>query len=660
MESSLLTISKIFTERIFRIPDYQRGYAWTEKQLKDYWSDLEQLHEGKNHYVGVLTLENVSEENYKNWDDDKWIIDSKNYEPFYIVDGQQRLTTTIVLIQSIIEFLGEDKELNYTTVSEIRRKFIFESKDKGISRSYIFGYEKDNPSYEFLKTKIFKESSEENYLSQDTIYTYNLEFSKKYFLDKLEMLSFPEIEILYKKLTQSFLFNIYTISDEIDVFVTFETMNNRGRPLSVLELLKNRLIYLTTKFNDDKYERDRLRKKINECWKTVYHNLGKNKKNPLDDDKFLYNHLMFYYGKELIINDEKRNTRTIHRKFRFQRWSYSDYLLDNIFSAKRILELKRNFPKNVLTIEEINKYVNSLQCFVEIWYKLNNPLKSDLTNEEILWLNKLNKLGFDEFAPLILVFYSKVNDVHNRIRLLKAIERILFILTMVYRYTINYVPEKFYILAIDFFDNKNNYEKILNELESLVEEFYTSSDILERIKKEFRRDGFYNWDGIKYFLFEYEESLRVESKSNRTKIDWDEFSKEQDDFYSVEHIYPQTPGKDGNWNKHYSLLLPRQRSILKNSLGNLLALSMPKNSSLKNKSFVEKVGNSANSIGYRFGSYSENEITYLSDWTPINILNRGIKPLNFMEKNWGIKLGEVKNKIEILGLEFLENGDTLF
>lgn len=653
MESSLLTISKIFTERIFRIPDYQRGYAWTEKQLKDFWNDLEQLDTGKNHYVGVLTLENVNEESFRKWDDDLWIIESKNYEPFYIVDGQQRLTTTIVLIQAIIEYIGDDKELNYTSITDIRRKFIFESKDRGISRSYIFGYEKDNPSYEFLKTKIFKENSEENYLCQETIYTYNLEFAKKYFIDKLKGLEFSEIETLYKKLTQSFLFNIYTISDEIDVFVTFETMNNRGKPLSLLELLKNRLIYLTTKFNTEKYERIRLRKKINECWKSVYHNLGKNKNNPLDDDKFLYNHLMFYFGKELVTNDEKRNTRTIHRKFRFQRWDYSDYLLDNKFSVKRVLELRKSAPKNILTIEEINQYVESLQCYVEIWYKLNNPLKSDLSSDEIHWLNKINKLGFDEFSPLLLVFFKKVNDVHNRVRLLKAIERILFMLTMVYRYTINYLPEKYYILAIDFFDNKINYERILNEVEGFVNELYGSSEIAERIKKEFKRDGFYSWDGIRYFLFEYEESLLTSSKANKAKIDWDIFSNEEEDFITVEHIFPQTPGKD-DWSKNYSSLSTRQRSNLKNSLGNLLPLSKPKNSSLKNKSFLEKVGDESTSIGYRYGSYSENEITVYSEWTPKNIYDRGLKLLDFMEKNWEINLGDKNNKVEILGLEFLD------
>ncbi len=130
METTLLTLSKIFTERLFRIPDYQRGYAWTEKQLKDFWSDLEQLEIGKNHYVGVLTLERVDEKSFNKWDDDKWIIKSKKYEPYYIVDGQQRLTTAIILIEAIVESLNENEELNYTSVCDIRRKYILSLKIK--------------------------------------------------------------------------------------------------------------------------------------------------------------------------------------------------------------------------------------------------------------------------------------------------------------------------------------------------------------------------------------------------------------------------------------------------------------------------------------------------------------------------------------------------
>ena len=97
----------------------------------------------------MLTLESVPESVVRQWDDDFWIVDSKSYQPFFIVDGQQRLTTAIILTQVILERLAPGQKLNYTEKIDIQRKFIFDSKDDGISRSYIFGYEKDNPSYEF-------------------------------------------------------------------------------------------------------------------------------------------------------------------------------------------------------------------------------------------------------------------------------------------------------------------------------------------------------------------------------------------------------------------------------------------------------------------------------------------------------------------------------
>jgi len=265
MKSELLSLSKLFSEVILRIPDYQRGYAWTESQLEDFWNDIEQLEDGKSHYTGVLTLEEVSEHTLSNWEDDAWIIDHKNYRPYYVVDGQQRLTTAMILIQAILERLPSTGALNYTNYDEIRRKFIFESRDGGISRSYLFGYEKDNPSYEYLKTSIFMETSDTHSLTERTIYTKNLAKAKTYFSTRLSDLAVKQLEVVYKKLTQYFLFNIYVITNDIDVFVVFETLNNRGKQLSHLELLKNRLIFLSTKLSDPPSERSKLRSTINEC-----------------------------------------------------------------------------------------------------------------------------------------------------------------------------------------------------------------------------------------------------------------------------------------------------------------------------------------------------------------------------------------------------------
>ena len=303
MNDQLMTLSKIFTERIFRIPDYQRGYAWTEKEVSDFWNDLCRLNNNSNHYVGVLTLEPVKEEVYKSWIDDLWLIESKKYSPYYVVDGQQRLTTSILLIKSIINTMKNRniEKLNYTTISEIKKRFILESKDENRSCTYLFGYEVENPSYEYLVKRIYNEYNSNICSLQETTYTVNLMNAVTFFEEKLKNLSDSELEAIYKKITQHFLFNTYEISTDIDVFVTFETMNNRGKPLSHLELLKNRLIYLTTQFDVQPDVKSRLRRDINACWKDIYHILGQGKVNYLPDDEFLDAHFHIYFCDQ--IND---------------------------------------------------------------------------------------------------------------------------------------------------------------------------------------------------------------------------------------------------------------------------------------------------------------------------------------------------------------------
>ena len=103
MREQLSSLSKLFTEHLFRIPDFQRGYAWTKKEIEDFWQDLLRLKPQHNHYVGVLTLEKVKEPKYSTWLEDNWMISSRGYTPFYVVDGQQRLTTSIVLLSAIVD-----------------------------------------------------------------------------------------------------------------------------------------------------------------------------------------------------------------------------------------------------------------------------------------------------------------------------------------------------------------------------------------------------------------------------------------------------------------------------------------------------------------------------------------------------------------------------
>lgn len=645
MDSQLQSISKIFTEKLYRIPDYQRGYAWTEKQLKDYWGDILQLEEGKNHYVGVLTLERVPSQKFMKWEEDSWIIKSKSFEPYYVVDGQQRLTTTIILIQAISESVPSSQTLNYTSAEEIRKRYIYDSKDGGISRSYIFGYEKDNPSSEFLKIKIFQEHSTSGYNREDTIYTHNLEFARQYFLDKIKDLKIEEIEEVYKKVTQNLLFNIYTISSDIDVFIAFETMNNRGKPLSNLELLKNRLIYLSTKFEVEEEEKEKLRTTINDSWKGIYHHLGKNKEKPLDDDLFLRNHFVMYFGKEILIDDEMEifSRRRIHPSL--YREDYIYYLLERKFTAKGISDVKDN-----LSVNDVYTYAESLQKSVMLWYDFYNPTQSKRFDEkEKYWLEKLSRIRLGMFSPLLLTFYLQNPDKSTSVKLLTLLEKFAFISVITSHTYVH--PQDFHSVAHHLASSKSTINEIIKAIEERINHIISHDALNEIIKDRFRR-GFYEWEGIRYFLFEYEQSIKEQSKTNKQKIDWVEFCNRQEDFITVEHIYPQT-AKAECWTKHFKDFTPTQRKMLQNSLGNLLPLSKPKNSSLQNKCFEDKIDNKSNKVGFRFGSYSENEISGYTKWTATEILERGLRLLEFMEQRWQLNFGDRENKIDILNLKFL-------
>jgi uncharacterized protein with ParB-like and HNH nuclease domain len=633
-----------------RIPDYQRGYAWTEKQLKEFWNDLLQLDEGKNHYTGVLTLEEVPEASVQKWDEDQWIIRSKNYAPFYVVDGQQRLTTSIILVQAIAERIPADEKINYTTADEIRKKFIYDSKDEGISRSYIFGYEKDNPSYEFLKTKVFMERSDNSFSTQETIYTHNLSFAKEFFRHKLAELDLPLLGDLYRKLTQQFLFNIYSISDDVDVFVAFETMNNRGKPLSHLELLKNRLIYLSTKFEEDENEKNRLRHCINETWKTVYHYLGKNKENPLDDDLFLRHHFTHYFGYEMIKEGSQMAEIDASSMRRLGKFEYKDYLLEVKFTAKTI-KTTDGSEEDKLSVKDIYTYVNNLKESVETWYQLFNPSDSSFSVEEKLWLEKINRLGIQSVASVAMAFYLKESSVKSRVRLLKVLERRLFIRMLIGPQIMEVdIPQWAHQLTAC----QSSPDKIIKDIEQNTEEISTHKYIVEAIAARFKQQSFYDWRGIKYLLFEYELELKSETKTFRDKLNWDVFSNEDmRDYYTVEHVYPQRP-RHSCWTAKFKDYSDRERSALRHSLGNLVPLSQPKNSSFQNKCFVDKKGNSETKVGFLYGSYSENEIAANNaDWTAREILLRGLKMLGFLERRWKIGIGDTKNKIRILGLDFV-------
>lgn len=686
-------LDNLFQQKLFRIPDYQRGYAWGREQLDAFWEDLISLPRDRSHYTGVLTLKEIPSADVQENEKEFWLVDDHSYKLYHIVDGQQRLTTFTLCLQAFIEFLRnlpENKGLAddaiYVTdtlsIAAVESKFLFQVKPAGEAfRTYKFGYTDDNPSYKYMRYRILGEEGGGTVF--ETFYTLNLSNGKRYFKERIRAFHEEEgingLQNLYRTLTKRFLFNEYIIKDEFDVFVAFETMNNRGKMLSDLELLKNRLIYLTTLYTDeelDSAERKDLRDLINDAWKEVYFQLGRNKLKPLNDDDFLRAHWMMYFkfsrqtGRDYIrfLLEEQFTPKRVHRKVvqpveleeAEEQTSAADLDTDE---ENGIEETESSEPLMMAELQpnEIRDYVRSLKASSVQWFRTFYPEMADgLTQEETEWIQRLNRLGMAYFRPLLMAILKKMDDPNQRVGIFKEIERFIFVVFRLTQSRSNYRSSEFSnaVRAIDRGDM--DLVELKNRLQNRMtftfttDGHFSTDDFFLLLQKKFENDqGYYGWPGLRYFLYEYELSLL--SDSRQKKVDWTDLLRTPKDKISIEHIFPQT--ETAEWAAAFKDIGEREREAYRNSLGNLLLLSSAINSSLQNAPFSEKKepkcarDGSKLRNGYSDGSHSEIEVSRYANWGPHEIRERGILLLKFMEKRWDISFADnaAREKLLFIG-----------
>ncbi|MEL1135060.1 DUF4268 domain-containing protein [Desulfitobacterium sp. THU1] len=689
MSNELQSLSVLFQNRLFRIPDYQRGYAWKHEQLVDFWEDLLNLHDDRYHYTGLLSLKAVSRKGTRRWHDDEWLLDI-GYKPFHVVDGQQRLTTFSILMYEITAFIksiqdNKDKSdeeifLGYESLKDIKAKYVLRKlPPKNLVTTYLFGYETDNPSSDYLKYKVFEEPYGGTVF--ETYYTKNLKYAKKFFVENLRAMFEREgmegIEQLYKKLTLRLMFNLHEIEDDYDVFVAFETMNNRGKKLTNLELLKNRLIYLTTLFDDIQLgarDKEQLRKNINEAWKEVYYQLGRNQDNPLSDDDFLRAHWITYFQYSRKRGDDyirfllgKFSAKNVFEKFTVTTQAEAVEPLPD-FETPEDDDVEDDTPEaesflvSKLTPMEISEYVNNLKASAEYWYYTYFPKDSiDLSDGEKLWIDRLNRVGIGYFRPLVAVALVTADKTtpEERIGLFNAIERFVFLSFRVGGFNASYKSSDYYNKARDILWGGITLAQVTEDLIATVNKDLAAliANFITRTDRRFNSgEGFYGWRELRYFLYEYEYELST--RNILQKVDWNLFTKVEKDKVTIEHILPQTPTK-WYWRNQFRQYTENEVKLLSASLGNLLPLAQSINSSLQNDSFPDKKNpSSSGRRGYMNGSHSEIEVALERDWAAQNILSRGLSLLGFMESRWGIMLSTAQ-KMNLLHIEFVNDGSAV-
>ena len=101
---------------------------------------------------------------------------------------------------------------------------------------------------------------------------------------------------LLTKITTRLHFNLYEVDRESEVGVIFEVMNDRGKPLTDLEKVKNYLLYAASALHVTEHNRDNLASSVNDAWAYILTQLmGAGLGSPANENQMLRAHWLMEY-----------------------------------------------------------------------------------------------------------------------------------------------------------------------------------------------------------------------------------------------------------------------------------------------------------------------------------------------------------------------------
>lgn len=213
----------------YRVPSFQRDYAWEEEQWEDLWNDIQELLSapGSFHYMGALVVEAVSD------------------REFQIIDGQQRVATLSVLALAVIDRLqqlpGDEatKAANAERASELRKRFIGEKDPASLLQSSkLFLNDTDDGFYQDYLVQLRTPGNPRGLPKSNRMLWQCFVWFQKRLLDSgLEGEALARL--LSDTVARQLLFILITVEDDISAYTVFETLNARGLELSSTDLLKN-------------------------------------------------------------------------------------------------------------------------------------------------------------------------------------------------------------------------------------------------------------------------------------------------------------------------------------------------------------------------------------------------------------------------------------
>lgn len=472
IDTSSMTYRQIMGNGIrYEVPKFQRDYTWESEQWDDLWQDIMQLtsNEEAEHYMGYLVLQTI------------------NNKTFQIIDGQQRLTTLSILILSVLKCLQHLADNNIEKNDNEKRK-------ETLLNSYI-GYIDSVTLISNNKLKLNRNGDEyyRHYLvllkdlpirntnnSQKQMrecFLWYYEKIKRKYQTGIDLAKF--IDGIVDKL----FFTVIKVSDQLNAFKVFETLNARGVQLSSSDLLKNYLFSIVDETNPHPDEIEELEN----IWSSIIGKLGNQK---------FEDYLRYYWNS---------GNKTVRK--------------NNLF---------KSIKKTILTKEQAFKLLRDLKDTADLFLAIQNP-NDEFWNEFIDIRPYLEELKLFQIKQIYSIFMAGHKNLSKQkfLSLAKVCSIISFRYNVIGGLNPNEQEDVYNAMAL-----KINVEKDFSVSDFSTIYVNDQNFVVDFSSKSFKNTP-RNHKVVKYIL------TRIEKYKFQNPIDF------ESDFYSVEHILPESA--DESW-----------------------------------------------------------------------------------------------------------------
>jgi len=514
------TFDDLLQKRLFRIAEYQRAYSWEKKQRDDLFSDIIKLSQHKDdrhHFMAtIVCLKRKKQE-----------IGVDEHIIYDIVDGQQRLTTLIILLKAIAKKLLNGNKTENKEAEKLEELLI-----KGDERLILLQTNHDSSFLfrSYLKSGKIPEQNSLKTLADKNLFQAFKEcenFVTKWNNDPLSLL---------KLIKNRLAFIFYVLEEEGAVYTIFEVLNSRGLEVDWLDKCKSMLMGIAfEKFKPE--ARSEHIKELHKFWEKIYRTIGIRK---------IPGHQILRFAATFKHPDSQ----------------------SKILSAEKSLEFFREYcernPKSILEVT---------QSFLKIADKLEQLYGSRR-------LGAVTNIIHARFlATAILLKDSFTEDEKKQI--LEQWEKVTFRIFGLFRKDARTKVGDYTRLAQEIFLDNLKRDKIIAKI-SLLGEDHPIENAIEQLRYS---DCYNGWENeLRYLLYRYEENLAKEQGANISEEIWEQIWSVSPT-NTIEHIYPQNPGIE--WRGK----LGKGKNKIENNvnrLGNLMLLPPDVNLKAGRKSFVEK------------------------------------------------------------------------